>query len=180
MAAAASGEGTRGATGRARRCTAGVRGDRVSEVDAPGACLTGVTPTPARRGAGAGRAARCAGRPSEAPSPWFPYDTTGRVSEGSSSPEPGRAAGLSIPLTSPPGAPASTAWDMVPPKQGFCHVLRRRPNPASATGPAAPAVTRWIGGSADQPAADQPPADPDADPEAGRTAPASGSVAASA
>ncbi|WP_406185260.1 hypothetical protein [Streptomyces sp. NBC_01006] len=133
VAAAASGDGTRGAAGRARRCTAGVCGDLVREVGRVGACLTGVTPTPAGR--------NTAG-PSEPPAPWSPYDTTGRVSDGSSSPEPGRADALSIPLTSPPGAPSSTACDRFPRKEGFCHVLRRPPNPASATGPAAPAVTR--------------------------------------
>ncbi|MEI5526701.1 hypothetical protein WB401_37725 [Streptomyces brasiliscabiei] len=49
-------------------------------------------------------------------------------------------------LTSPPGAPGRTAWDSVPAKDGFCHVVNRPLNPASATA-ARPSVARWIGAS---------------------------------
>ncbi|MFE7838302.1 hypothetical protein ACFU53_20260 [Streptomyces sp. NPDC057474] len=44
-------------------------------------------------------------------------------------------------LTSPPGAPGRTAWDKVPVKDGFCQVLNRPLNPASAT-TARPPVAR--------------------------------------
>ncbi|WP_216591808.1 hypothetical protein [Streptomyces brasiliscabiei] len=53
-------------------------------------------------------------------------------------------------LTSPPGAPGRTAWDSVPAKDGFCQVVNRPLNPASATA-ARPSVARWIGASPSHP-----------------------------
>ena len=93
-------------------------------------------PVPVRRAAGAGSASSGAGT------------ATGRVSEGSSSPATGPAEAVSTPLTSPPGASSSTAWESVPANEWFCRAARVPPKPASATGPEAGpvALTRWIGG----------------------------------
>ncbi|WP_327727736.1 hypothetical protein OG250_12355 [Streptomyces sp. NBC_00487] len=66
---------------------------------------------------------------------------TGSVREGSSSPATGAADVVRTSLTSPPGAPGRTAWDKVPVKDGFCQVLNRPLNPASAT-TARPLVAR--------------------------------------
>ncbi|MFF9034888.1 hypothetical protein ACF090_05380 [Streptomyces sp. NPDC014892] len=66
---------------------------------------------------------------------------TGRVREGSSRPATGTADVVRTFLTRPPGAPGSTAWDRVPVKDGFCQVLNRPLNPASATA-ARPPVAR--------------------------------------
>ncbi|EHN76697.1 hypothetical protein SMCF_3788, partial [Streptomyces coelicoflavus ZG0656] len=45
-----------------------------------------------------------------------------------------------------PEAGFSTAGDGAPVNDGFCHVGRRPPNPASATPVRAAPVARWIGG----------------------------------
>lgn len=58
---------------------------------------------------------------------------TGSLRDGSSRPATGAADVVSTFLTSPPGAPGRTAWDRVPVKDGFCQVLNRPLNPASAT-----------------------------------------------
>ncbi|MCC9709778.1 hypothetical protein E4N62_33690 [Streptomyces sp. MNU76] len=67
---------------------------------------------------------------------------TGRVRDGSSRPATGVADVVSTFLTSPPGAPGRTAWDRVPVKDGFCQVLSRPLNPASATAARPPPVAR--------------------------------------
>lgn len=155
---------SRRATGRARRCTAGVAGALVSGFGRWARGATGVTRGPAGRDAVTGRGARCtgtgtgtgtgAGAASSRTSPGASdsSDRTGRsVCEGGSSPETGLADVVSAFLTSPPGAPSRTAWDRVPVKEGFCQVLSRPPNPESAT-PVRPTAARWIGGNPTQPA----------------------------
>ncbi|MER6161208.1 hypothetical protein ABT147_37730 [Streptomyces sp. NPDC001868] len=67
---------------------------------------------------------------------------TGRVREGSSSPPTGVADVVRTSLISPPGAPGRTAWDKVPVKDGFCQVLNRPLNPASATTARPPTAAR--------------------------------------
>ncbi len=144
----------RWATGRARRCTAGVAGALVSGLCRWGLGGTAVTRGPVGRDAVTGRDARCTGGVS--PCAWAGAGSdgsgpaTGRTREGGSSPETGPADVVSAFLISPPGAPSRTAWDRVPVREGFCHVLSRPPNPESAT-PVRPRAARWIGGSPVQP-----------------------------
>ncbi|WP_328495461.1 hypothetical protein OHS59_23990 [Streptomyces sp. NBC_00414] len=145
----------RRATGRARRCTAGVAGALVSGVCRWGLGGTGVTRGPVGRDAVTGRAARCTGIAS--PGAWAgavvsgaSAVATGRTREGGSSPGTGPADVVSAFLISPPGAPSRTAWDRVPVREGFCQVLSRPPKPESAT-PVRPRAARWIGGSPVQP-----------------------------
>ncbi|MFC8305640.1 hypothetical protein ACFUJV_03540 [Streptomyces olivaceus] len=58
-----------------------------------------------------------------------------------------RAAGSNAPDSRlSPAAGFSTAGDGAPVNDGFCHVGRRPPKPASATPARAPPVARWIGG----------------------------------
>ncbi|MGX1915042.1 hypothetical protein ACWIID_40400 [Streptomyces phaeochromogenes] len=155
---------SRRATGRARRCTAGVAGALVSGFGRWARGGTGVTRGPVGRDAVTGRGARCTGTGVGAassgttPGASGSSDRTGRrVCEGGSSPETGLADVVSAFLTSPPGAPSRTAWDRVPVKEGFCQVLSRPPNPESAT-PVRPTAARWIGGNPTQPATEADPA----------------------
>ncbi|MGW0706780.1 hypothetical protein ACWD4G_12600 [Streptomyces sp. NPDC002643] len=60
---------------------------------------------------------------------------TGRVREGSSRPGTGFADVVSASPISPDGASRRTAWDNDPMNEGFCQVVSRPPNPASATPP---------------------------------------------
>ncbi|MEU6029326.1 hypothetical protein ABZ825_20325 [Streptomyces tauricus] len=144
----------RWATGRDRRCTAGVAGALVSGLCRWGLGGTAVTRGPVGRDAVTGRDARCTGGVS--PCAWAGAGSdgsgpaTGRTREGGSSPETGPADVVSAFLISPPGAPSRTAWDRVPVREGFCQVLSRPPNPESAT-PVRPRAARWIGGSPVQP-----------------------------
>lgn len=143
-------------TGSARRCTAGRAGALVSptglgRVAAGGA---GCTRGPAARVAATGRFAYGTDGAAAA-SPVSLGGATGSAREGSSRPEAGSAAVASTPRTSPPGAPSSTACESVPVNDGFCQVVSRPPNPASATEPR-PAVARWMGGSVGQAAARTP------------------------
>ncbi|WP_404190226.1 hypothetical protein [Streptomyces tauricus] len=144
----------RWATGRDRRCTAGVAGALVSGLCRWGLGGTAVTRGPVGRDAVTGRDARCTGGVS--PCAWAGAGSdgsgpaTGRTREGGSSPETGPADVVSAFLISPPGAPSRTAWDRAPVREGFCQVLSRPPNPESAT-PVRPRAARWIGGSPVQP-----------------------------
>ena len=149
---------SRRATGRARRCTAGVAGALVSGFGRWARGGTGVTRGPAGRDAVTGRCARCTGTGSS-PGASGSSDRTGRsVCDDGSSPETGLADVVSAFLTSPPGAPSRTAWDRVPLKEGFCQVLSRPPNPESAT-PVRPTAARWIGGNPTQPPTEGAPAE---------------------
>ncbi|MEV6394497.1 hypothetical protein AB0M39_06880 [Streptomyces sp. NPDC051907] len=140
----------------------------MSAVGRGAGAVTGVTATPSGRTGGiVGRAERC----TVVAAPPLPADSagaTGSDSVGSSSPEAGGADEVSTPWTSPPGASSRTAWDSGPAKAGLCQVVSRLPKPPSETGAVVPAVTRWIGGSADQPAGRTPPgsAAPNAEPAA--------------
>lgn len=171
------------AAGRVRRWTAGsaalVNGAG-REVRGGG---TGVTRGPAGRDGVTSYGARCTGRASPGASARGTGSSlaTGRVREGSSRPATGVAEVVSTFLTSPPGAPGSTAWVRVPVKEGFCQVLNRPLNPVSAT-VARPSAVRRIGASPSQPrpGAPRPPgaagtagaeAGPSPAPEAGRGAP---------
>ncbi|MGW7044677.1 hypothetical protein ACWGDT_18585 [Streptomyces avermitilis] len=131
-----------GTTGSARRRTGGVADDLVSGTGRVAGSGAGVTRGPVGPVAMTGELMRCTGRvPAPSPGSSSPGDATGSERDGSSSPEAGRAVGASTPLTSPPGAPSRTACDSVPVKEGFCQVVSRPPNPASATEPL-PAVAR--------------------------------------
>ncbi|WP_369382403.1 hypothetical protein [Streptomyces sp. cg36] len=74
------------------------------------------------------------------------------VRTGCSPAAPGCRSGAVNPAASRPplAAGSSTAGDGAPMNDGFCHVGRRPPNPASATPARVPPVTRWIGGSCGQ------------------------------
>ncbi|MET7849611.1 hypothetical protein ABZT48_15470 [Streptomyces avermitilis] len=131
-----------GTTGSVRRCTGGVADDLVSATGRVAEGGAGVTRGPVGPVAVTGKLMRCTGSgPAPSPASPSPGDATGRERDGSSSPGAGRAVGASMPLTRPPGAPSRTAWDSVPVKEGFCQVVSRPPNPASATEPL-PAVAR--------------------------------------
>ncbi|MFH8465298.1 hypothetical protein [Streptomyces sp. NPDC017991] len=144
----------RWATGRARRCTAGVAGALVSGLCRWGLGGTAVTRGPVGRDAVTGRDARCTGGASptagDGAAPGTSGPATGRTRDGGSSPATGPADVVSAFLISPPGAPSRTAWDRVPVREGFCQVLSRPPKPESAT-PVRPRAARWIGGSPVQP-----------------------------
>ncbi|MFJ9965266.1 hypothetical protein [Streptomyces avermitilis] len=131
-----------GTTGSARRRTEGAVDDLVSRTGRVAGGGAGVTRGPVGPVAVTGELMRCTGSgPAPSPDSSSPGDATGRERDGSSSPEAGRAVGASTPFTSPPGAPSRTACDSVPVKEGFCQVVSRPPNPASATEPL-PAVAR--------------------------------------
>ncbi|MFE7069716.1 hypothetical protein ACFU96_06485 [Streptomyces sp. NPDC057620] len=149
-----AGAAGRWATGRARRCTAGVAGALVSWLCRWGLGGAGVTRGPVGRDAVTGRDARCTGVAApvagDGASSGTSGPATGRTREGGSSPETGPADVVSAFLISPPGAASRTAWDRVPVRDGFCQVLSRPPKPESAT-PVGPRADRWIGGSPVQP-----------------------------
>ncbi|GDY67927.1 hypothetical protein SM007_37440 [Streptomyces avermitilis] len=131
-----------GTTGSARRCTGGVADDLVSGTGRVAGGGAGATRGPVGPLTVTGVLMRRTGSgPAPSADSSSPGDATGRERDGSSSPEAGRAVGASTPLTSPPGAPSRTACDSVPVKEGFCQVVSRPPNPASATEPL-PAVAR--------------------------------------
>ncbi|WP_048821552.1 hypothetical protein [Streptomyces ipomoeae] len=139
-------EACRRAAGSVRRCTAGVVGPLVSGVGrwGVGDGGTGVTRGPVGRVARIGCGARCIGSSAVADALTGSGGSsfaTGRVSEGGSSPGTGLPGVVTTSLTSPAGASRRTAWDNVPVKDGFCQVVNRPPNPASAT-PLRPTTAR--------------------------------------
>ncbi|MFD6288829.1 hypothetical protein [Streptomyces sp. NPDC060205] len=154
VAAGAGADAGRWATGRVRRCTAGVADALVSGLCRWGLGGAAVTRGPVGRDAETGRDARCTGVASATAGDGAASGTsgpaTGRTREGGSSPETGAADVVSAFLISPPGAASRTAWDRVPVREGFCQVLSRPLNAESAT-PGRPSAARWIGGSAVQP-----------------------------
>ncbi|WP_159056177.1 hypothetical protein [Streptomyces scabiei] len=172
------------AVGSVRRWTAGgAAATLVSGAGREARGGTGVTRGPAGRDGVTWYGARCTGRASPGASARGAGSSlaTGRVREGSSSPATGVAEVVSTFLTSPPGAPGSTAWVRVPVKEGFCQVLSRPLNPVSAT-VARPSTVRRIGASPSQPRPEAPPppgaagtagaeAEPSPAPEAGCGAP---------
>jgi hypothetical protein len=124
------------AVGSVRRCTAGAAGALVRGAGRGARGGTGVSRGPVGREPVTWYGARWTG----SASPCMPAAgvsksslATGRVRAGSSRPETGVVDVVRTSLTSPPGAPGSTAWDRVPVKDGFCQVANRPLNPASAT-----------------------------------------------
>ncbi|MDT0573849.1 hypothetical protein RM704_41490 [Streptomyces sp. DSM 3412] len=143
------------AVGSVRRWTAGEAGALVNGAGRVAWGGAGVTRGPVGRVGVTRYGARCTGRGSTDAEVEVGGDgdvdaeagasgsalATGRVREGSSRPATGAADVVRTFLTSPPGAPGRTAWDRVPVKDGFCQVLNRPLNPASATA-ARPPVAR--------------------------------------
>ncbi|WNZ08551.1 hypothetical protein [Streptomyces sp. 11x1] len=135
------------AAGSVRRWTAGAAGALVSGVGRVARGRAGVTRGPVGRDGVTWYGARSTGRVSpdadaDADEVSGSSPATGRVRDGSSRPATGVADVVRTFLTSPPGAPGRTAWDRVPVKDGFCQVLSRPLNPASATAARPPPVAR--------------------------------------